>query len=49
MAETPNLETSYPALRWSGLSDVGRFRKNNEDAFLALTFDAHELKYLGKI
>jgi protein phosphatase len=28
---------------------VGRFRKNNEDAFLALTFDAHELKYLGKI
>ena len=38
-----------PTLRWSGLSDVGRFRKNNEDAFLALTFDARELKYLGKV
>jgi len=44
-----NIEENLPAtLRWSGLSDVGRFRKNNEDAFLALTFDAHELKYLGK-
>lgn len=49
MAENPINETSSPTLRWSGLSDVGRFRKNNEDAFLALTFDAHELKYLGKI
>ncbi len=38
-----------PTLRWSGLSDVGRFRKNNEDAFLSLTFDARELKYLGKV
>ncbi len=49
MAENPINETSHSSLRWSGLSDVGRFRKNNEDAFLALTFDAHELKYLGKI
>ena len=37
------------SLRWSGLSDVGRFRKNNEDAFLAVTFDNRELRYLGKI
>lgn len=36
------------ALRWSGLTDVGRFRPNNEDAFLALNFDGHELRYLGK-
>jgi PPM family protein phosphatase len=35
-------------LRWSGISDVGRFRRNNEDAFLALTFDAKEIRYLGK-
>lgn len=48
MAANPINETSSSLLRWSGLSDVGRFRKNNEDAFLALTFDAHELKYLGK-
>jgi protein phosphatase len=35
-------------LRWSGISDVGRFRKNNEDAFLALVFDDKETRYLGK-
>ena len=45
------METQEPSnfhLRWSGRTDVGRFRKNNEDAFLALTFDAQELRYLGK-
>ena len=35
-------------LRWSGQTDVGRFRTNNEDVFLALTFDGHEVRYLGK-
>jgi serine/threonine protein phosphatase PrpC len=35
-------------LHWSGLTHVGRVRKNNEDAFLALTFDGHDLRYLGK-
>ncbi|HEY4988576.1 MAG TPA: gamma-glutamylcyclotransferase [Opitutaceae bacterium] len=37
-----------PDLRWSGLTHTGRFRPNNEDAFLALTFDGHEVRYLGK-
>lgn len=41
---TPSL-----SLRWSGMTDKGRFRQNNEDAFLALTFDARELRFLGKI
>jgi protein phosphatase len=36
-------------LRWSGMTHRGRVRKNNEDAFLALTFDANGLRYLGKI
>jgi protein phosphatase len=27
---------------------VGRVRRNNEDAFLALTFDGHDVRYLGK-
>lgn len=36
-------------LRWSGWTDVGRVRKNNEDAFLALEFDAREARRLGKI
>ncbi|MCX6941298.1 MAG: serine/threonine-protein phosphatase, partial [Verrucomicrobia bacterium] len=35
-------------VRWSGLTHVGRVRKNNEDTFLALTFDGHEVRYLGK-
>jgi protein phosphatase len=53
-AGPPSDPASSPArsasiLRWSGLTDVGRFRPNNEDAFLALNFDGHELRYLGKI
>ena len=35
-------------LKWSGCSDIGRVRKNNEDAFLGLRFDAHEVHRLGK-
>lgn len=37
-----------PLVRWSGLTHRGRFRPNNEDVFLALTFDGHETHYLGK-
>ena len=36
-------------LRWSGRTDIGRVRKNNEDAFLGVSFDAHEVRHLGKI
>lgn len=41
---------STPAHRlvWSGLTHPGKVRENNEDTFLALTFDGHELRYLGK-
>jgi protein phosphatase len=35
-------------LKWSGCSDVGKVRKNNEDAFLGLQFDAREIFRLGK-
>lgn len=34
--------------QWTGMTHPGRFRKNNEDAFLALTFNAGEVQYLGK-
>jgi protein phosphatase len=34
-------------LKWSGCSDIGRVRKNNEDSFLGLRFDAHEVHRLG--
>ena len=37
-----------PTLHWSGASDRGRFRANNEDSFLGLQFDAREVHRLGK-
>jgi protein phosphatase len=37
-----------PALRWSGWTDRGRFRPNNEDAFLGVCFDGREIQHLGK-
>src|SRR5258708_1771909 len=41
---------SHPAcqVRWSGMTHIGRFRPNNEDVFLALEFDEHEVRFLGK-
>ncbi len=42
------IKNTCTALHWSGCSDVGRFRKNNEDAFLGLQFDAQEVFRLGK-
>lgn len=35
-------------LKWSGWTDIGKVRKNNEDSFLGLRFDAHEVQRLGK-
>ncbi|MGD0813443.1 MAG: protein phosphatase 2C domain-containing protein [Verrucomicrobiota bacterium] len=36
-------------LQWSGRSDCGKVRPNNEDAFLGLQFDAKEIHHLGII
>lgn len=36
-------------IHWYGQTDRGRIRKNNEDSFLAIQFDARETHYLGKI
>ncbi len=47
MSESSGSETGLQ-LTWNGLTDVGRFRDNNEDAFLALNFDAQEVRFLGK-
>ncbi|HEX3856750.1 MAG TPA: protein phosphatase 2C domain-containing protein [Verrucomicrobiae bacterium] len=35
-------------MKWSGRSDTGNVRKNNEDSFLGLQFDAREIFRLGK-
>jgi len=37
------------ALKWSGRTDRGRVRPNNEDAFLGLRFDSREIHRLGKL
>jgi protein phosphatase len=37
-----------PSLKWSGWTDTGKVRKNNEDSFLGLQFDSKEIFRLGK-
>jgi protein phosphatase len=37
-----------PALKWSGWTDKGKVRPNNEDSFLGLQFDSREIFRLGK-
>ncbi|MEO6742375.1 MAG: protein phosphatase 2C domain-containing protein, partial [Chthoniobacteraceae bacterium] len=44
----PTDPTMFARLRWSGLSDRGKVRKNNEDSFLGVQFDSHEVRLLGK-
>jgi serine/threonine protein phosphatase PrpC len=46
---TPPSSPNVFRLAWSGLTDVGKIRTNNEDAFLGIAFDGHEVRYLGKI
>ena len=36
-------------LKWSALTHPGKFRKNNEDAFIALQLDAEGYQLLGKV
>ena len=44
----PSQKKIIPSLKWSGCSHTGRVRKNNEDSFLGLQFDAREIFRLGK-
>ena len=48
MKQSP-IPTTAMTLKWSGWTDVGRVRKNNEDSFLGLRFDAREVHRLGKM
>ncbi len=47
MSQLPAVATSK-GLQWSGWTDRGKVRPNNEDAFVALQFDAREVHRLGK-
>ncbi|CAA6679072.1 MULTISPECIES: PP2C family serine/threonine-protein phosphatase [unclassified Lentimonas] len=46
MEEQPSF--SGQSVRWFGQTDVGRFRKNNQDSFLLLAVDGEGVKRLGK-
>lgn len=52
MNNPPPAPTKKPApgsqLHWFGWTDIGKVRKNNEDSFLGLRFDAREAHRLGK-
>ena len=47
--EPETAPAEHLALRWSAKTHPGRFRPNNEDSFLALTFDGREMLVLGRI
>jgi len=47
MKDTPD-SSRLATLAWSGMTHRGHVRENNEDSFLALTFDAQSFQYLGK-
>lgn len=40
--------SSATSISWSGLTDRGKYRPNNEDAFLAMLLNKNGIKYLGK-
>lgn len=44
-----DLVNSIQRIAWSGHTDCGKVRKNNEDSFLGLLFDAQGVQLLGKI
>lgn len=44
----PEAAATANSLKWSGWTDRGKVRKNNEDSFLGLKFDAREVQRLGK-
>ena len=47
-SQTP-LTPAADSLLWSGSTDRGKIRPNNEDAFLGLQFDGREVHHLGKL
>jgi PPM family protein phosphatase len=45
--EPPRPTPARNGLQWSGRTDPGKVRPNNEDAFVGLQFDAREVYHLG--
>lgn len=46
--EEAHAASAATQVAWSGITDCGKFRSNNEDAFLAMRLDAKGIQYLGK-
>jgi serine/threonine protein phosphatase PrpC len=46
--DSPRKTSTPQKLKWFGWTDCGKYRANNEDAFLGLEFDAREVHHLGK-
>ncbi len=45
--DLPRQAPTSKGLQWSGRTDRGKVRPNNEDAFVGLQFDAREVHHLG--
>jgi serine/threonine protein phosphatase PrpC len=48
-AAAPTHANTKRLIRWSAVTDQGRFRPNNEDTYLAIAFDMRDFYYLGKM
>jgi len=48
MSQSRDVPSAFTGLRWSGWSEGGQYRPNNEDAFLGVCFDGREIHHLGK-
>ena len=48
MTHSYHASPACAGLKWSGWTDRGPSRPNNEDAFLGVCFDAREIHYLGR-
>lgn len=46
--ETPRIVPAAHQLHWFGQTNAGHVRKNNEDSFLGIQFNAQEVHHLGK-
>lgn len=49
MKSSHTASATVTALKWSGCTDRGKVRANNEDSFLGLQFDSQEVHHLGRI
>ena len=47
--DAQEIPAGHLSLRWSAKTHPGSVRQNNEDSFLALTFDGREMQVLGRI